>query len=89
MGNEQSSPLQHAAAHDDIDKVHALISESRIELNGTDKVGVARAPASTARSTITDMPTHMSRFTGRMDPTTFCVILGQPQGHERVARARC
>ena len=41
MGNQQSSPLQHAAAHDDIDKVHALISESRIELNGTDKVGVS------------------------------------------------
>lgn len=38
MGNEQSSPLQQAAAHDDIDKVHALIAQNRIELNGTDKV---------------------------------------------------
>ena len=41
MGNEQSSPLQQAAAHDDIDKVHALIAQNRIELNGTDKVGTA------------------------------------------------
>jgi len=38
MGNEQSSPLQQAAAHDDIDKVHALVAQNRIELNGTDKV---------------------------------------------------
>lgn len=38
MGNEQSSPLQQAAAHDDIDKVHALIAQNKIELNGTDKV---------------------------------------------------
>ena len=38
MGNEQSSPLQQAAAHDDIDKVHVLIAQNRIELNGTDKV---------------------------------------------------
>ena len=41
MGNEQSSPLQQAAAHDDIDKVHALIAQNRVELNGTDKVTVA------------------------------------------------
>ncbi|DBA69426.1 TPA: Ankyrin repeat [Trebouxia sp. C0005] len=39
MGNEQSSPLQQAAAHDDIDKVHALVAQNRIELNGTDKDG--------------------------------------------------
>lgn len=39
MGNEQSSPLQQAAAHDDIDKVHALIAQNKIELNGTDKDG--------------------------------------------------
>ena len=38
MGNDQSSPLQQAAAHDDLDKVHTLIAENRIELNGTDKV---------------------------------------------------
>ena len=38
MGNNTSSPLQEAAAHDDIDKVHSLIAQSRIELNGTDKV---------------------------------------------------
>ena len=41
MGNEQSSPLQQAAAHDDIDKVHALLAQNRIELNGTDKVNTA------------------------------------------------
>lgn len=41
MGNEQSSPLQQAAAHDDIDKVHALMAQNKIELNGTDKVSVS------------------------------------------------
>lgn len=40
MGNEQSSPLQQAAAHDDIDKVHSLLAQNKIELNGTDKVDV-------------------------------------------------
>ncbi|KAL3163411.1 Ankyrin repeat [Trebouxia sp. C0010 RCD-2024] len=39
MGNEQSSPLQQAAAHDDIDKVHSLLAQNKIELNGTDKDG--------------------------------------------------
>ena len=43
MGNEQSSPLQQAAAHDDIDKVHALVAQNRIELNGTDKVRFGRS----------------------------------------------
>ena len=41
MGNGQSSPLQEAAAHDDLDKVHALMAENKIELNGTDKVSIA------------------------------------------------
>ncbi len=48
MGNEQSSPLQQAAAHDDIDKVHALVAQNRIELNGTDKVRVGRSQLSHA-----------------------------------------
>jgi hypothetical protein len=43
MGNEQSSPLQQAAAHDDIDKVHALVAQNRIELHGTDKVRFDRS----------------------------------------------
>lgn len=31
--------MQEAAAHDDLDKVHALMAENKIELNGTDKDG--------------------------------------------------
>ena len=73
MGNEQSSPLQQAAAHDDIDKVHALIAQNRIELNGTDKVAFLLCVASIYLKLIS-LPVHS---VGWLDSPAFRVLLGQ------------
>lgn len=84
MGNGQSSPLQQAAAHDDIDKVHALIAESRLELNGTDKVKAADSAAVQAVSAASlHRVDAVLPHTGRVDTTALRIILGQPQSHER------